>query len=192
MSEEVKIDFVDKRRIKSVEDTCDDAPAADLDRIPTVVERLKSQTEASDTRLREYIAAHKEKMAEIDQLRKRLEADVERRANVRFGELVCELLPVIDNIDLAISHAAKDTPDDPMLRGVRLLRDGLFKVLTARGLEMVDCEGKPFDPETTQAVAVEHVEDDDKDNIVLEQLAAGYIFDGRVLRPSLARVGRKA
>ena len=187
-----KIEFYDKRRIKSADDTCDDALEADLDRLPTFVEKMKAESEASQRQLKEYITAHKEKMAELDQLRKRLEADVERRALARFGDLIKDLFPSVDDFDRAIEQAAKTNPDDPLLEGVRLMRDGLLKVLAERGLEVINCENEPFDPEVAQAVSVEPVDDEEKDNVVVEQLAPGYRFEGRVLRPALVRVGQKA
>ena len=59
------IEFVDRRRIKSVDDSCDDAAEADLERIPTAFVKLKDEAEQKDERLREYIAAYKEKMEEM-------------------------------------------------------------------------------------------------------------------------------
>lgn len=189
--ESVKIEFYDKRRIKSAEDVCDDAEEADLDRLPTAVAKIQDQLDENDKRLKEYISAHKEKMAEMDQLRKRLEEDVDKRARARFGDMLKELFPFLDDLDRAVDQVAGSNSADPLVEGVRLMRDGFFKVLTTQGLEVINCENKPFDPETAQAVATVPVEDDEKDNVVVEQLATGYAYDGRVLRPALVRVGQK-
>ncbi|HJM82782.1 MAG TPA: nucleotide exchange factor GrpE [Nitrospinota bacterium] len=186
-----KIDFVDKRRIKDVDDTCDDADEADLDRVPTFIEEMQGKVEASDERLKEYISAHKEKMGEMDQVRKRLEEDVERRAEIRFGELMADLFPILDDLDRAIK-AAKDTdPNNQSLEGVVILRNQFFEVLSNRGLEMIDCVGEPFDPEMATAVAIEPVNDDKKDNIVVEMLAPGFRVGERVLRHAMVKVGQK-
>ncbi|MBI5815208.1 MAG: nucleotide exchange factor GrpE [Nitrospinae bacterium] len=192
MSEDDKVEVRDKRRIKSVDDTCSDAPEADLERLPTFVDQLNEQMRQNDERLREYIAAHKERMAEVDQLRKRLEADVDNRAKARFGDLISALLPVMDDFDRALDHAKKANADEAILKGMGLLRDGLVKALTVRGLSVTDCAQKPFDPEVAQAVGVVEVEDAALDNIVMEQLTPGYVYEGRVLRPAMVRVGRKA
>lgn len=189
--EKGKIEFVDKRRIKSADDTCDDAEEADLERLPTFVEQLELEKQAHDERLKEYIAAHKEKMAEMDRVRKRLEEDVERRAAERLGELVTEFFPVMDDFDRALATAAGNSADDPLVKGVEMLRARLFEVLTKHGLEVIDCGGAPFDPEVAQAVAMVPVEEDERDNTVVEQLAPGYRMGGRVLRAALVRVGRK-
>ncbi|MGK7345778.1 MAG: nucleotide exchange factor GrpE [Candidatus Nitrospinota bacterium M3_3B_026] len=190
--EKSKIEFHDKRRIKSADDALGDVSGADLERLPTALERVMEQAAQSDARLKEYITASRERMAELDKVRKRLEADAEKRALTKFGEMLKELFGCLDDFDRAIGQAEKTRGDDPLLEGVRLMREGLFRVLTAHGLEVINCAGEPFDPERAQAIATEPVEDESKDNIVIEQLAPGYAFDGRVLRPALVRVGQKA
>ncbi len=189
--EEVKIEFRDKRRIKSVDDTCDDAVEADLDRIPSVVKKLQGEVSQHDERLKEYISAHKEKMAEMDKVRIRLEGQVEQRAKGMFCDIVKNILPVIDDFDRAISAASTTHQGDSLYEGVCMLRESLMKVLTSQGLEVIDCRDKPFDPEIAQAVSAVSVDDDDKVDVVVEQLSAGYMFEGRVLRPAMVRVGQK-
>jgi len=191
MSESGKIEFHDKRRIKSAEDTAEEEGEPDLERLPHYVEQLESQMAERDSRLKEYIAAHKEKMAEMDRVRKRLEEDVERRATARFGELLAELFPVIDALDRALEAAAATGGEDPLLEGVRLMRKGLFEVLEKQGLEMIDCSDKPFDPQIARAIAAIPVDDEEKDNLVLEQLQPGYRYGDRTLRPAMVRVGQK-
>lgn len=192
MEEEKKIVVLDKRRIKSVDDTCDEDGEPDLERTPTYVKQLEDKMEENDSRLKEYIAAHKEKMAEMDKVRKRLEDDSEKRASEKFGKLIAELFPVIDDFDRAIESAKENNADDPLVKGVEMLRGRLFEVLEKQGLEVIDCLDKPFDPEVAQAVSTIPVDDDDKVDIVLEQLAPGYRFGDRVLRPAMVRVGHKS
>jgi molecular chaperone GrpE len=189
--EEPKLIVADKRRIKSADDTCDDASVADLERIPSFVSKLEEEARRNDERLKEYIAAHKEKMGEMDALRKRLEADAERQAAIRFGSLMGELLPVVDDVDRAIEIAQNNNPDDPLLVGVKMMRAGLMKALVKQGLEEIDLTGRPFDPESAQAVGTTPVATDEEDNTVVEQMAPGYRFMGRVLRHALVRVGQK-
>jgi len=189
--DEEKVLFVDKRRIKSVDDSCDDAAEADLERLPTYVDQLTQENKEREERLKEYIAAHKEKMAEADQVRKRLEGDVDERANARFGDMLTTMLPVLDDFDRAIAAVGDDKKDDPLLQGVVMLKRRLVDVLAAAGLTVVDTQGKPFDPETAQAVSVERVEDEALDNVVTEQMAPGYAYKGRTLRPAMVRVGQK-
>ncbi len=187
-----KIEFVDRRRIKSPDDTIDSPEEADLDRIPTYVEQIQTRMDEKESQLKEYISAHKEKMAEMDKVRKRLEEDVEHRSLNRFGEMIASLLPIIDDLDRAIEAASKDDAQNPMLDGVAMVRSNLLEVLTGQGLEVIDCVGKKFDPELARALSTIPVDDETKDNVVLEQLVPGYRFGPRVLRHALVRVGQKS
>lgn len=191
MKEEKKIEVLDKRRIKSADDTCDETGEPDLERTPTYVKKLEDKMEEHDSRLKEYIAAHKEKMTEMDKVRKRLENDSEKRASGKFGELIAEIFPVIDDFDRAIESAREKSSSDPLVKGVEMLRGRLFDVLEKQGLEVIDCLDKPFDPEVARAVATILVDDDDKVDMVLDQLAPGYRFGDMVLRPAMVRVGHK-
>jgi len=191
MEEEIKIEFLDKRRIKSADDTCDETGEPDLERTPTYVKQLEDKMEEHDSRLKEYISAHKEKMAEMDKVRKRLEDDSEKRASDKFGELIAEIFPVIDDFDRAIESAKEKSADDPLIKGVEMLRGRLFDVLEKQGLEVIDCMDKPFDPEVATAVAAVPVDDDGKVDMVIDQMAPGYRFGDRVLRPAMVRVGYK-
>lgn len=190
-SEEEPVLFHDRRRIKSVDDTVDESGEPNLERAPSYLERLEKEKEENDARLKEYIAAYKTKMADVDEFRKKLEKDVAILSRRAFGDLLTDLFPVIDNVDRAIASLSGEGSDPVALDGVRMLREGLIKALVKAGLEITDFTGKPFDPEMAQAVGTEPVDDEALDNVVTEQLAPGYIHDGRVLRPAMVRVGQK-
>ncbi len=185
-----KILFVDKRRIKSVDDEIGDTSDANLDRKPKFVEELENRLEENDDRLKEYIGAHKEKMAEIDKIRVRLENEVGDRANDRFGELIKRLIPVIDDFDRALAQG-EGADKDPYLAGAKMLKEKLLGELVKEGLEIIDCKGELFDPEKEQALDTVAVDDENDDNRVMEQVALGYKFGDKILKPALVRVGRK-
>lgn len=190
MSDEVKVEVRDKRRIKSADDTFDEALDAELARIGTAG-KPSGAGDANEAKLKEFMAEYMEKMAEMDRVRKRLEADAEDRAKRKFGALVADLLPILDDMDRAITHAGGAGADDSLVTGLRKLRDGFFSTLSVRGLEVKNFMGQPFDPEMAQAVAVTAVEDESSDNLVVEQYAPGYVYEGQVLRHAIVRVGRK-
>jgi molecular chaperone GrpE len=190
MNGEVKVEVVDKRRIKSADDTYDES----LDAAPTASGTAGKQQVASDpneAKFREFMAVYAEKMAEMDRVRKRLEAEAEDRAIRMFGALVAELLPILDDMDRAITHAAGVAADVSFVTGLRKLREGFFATLSARGLSVIDCADQPFDPQLAQAVAVTATDDEACDNLVVEQYAPGYAYEGQVLRHAIVRVARK-
>lgn len=190
MSEEVKVEVIDKRRIKSADDTYDEA----LDAVLASGGGAGKPAGASDpneAKLREFMAVYMKKMAEMDRVRKRLETEAEDRAKRKFGALVADLLPILDDMDRAITHADSAGADDSMVDGLRKMRDGFYSTLSAKGLEAINCANQPFDPQLAQAVAVTSVDDESSDNLVVEQYAPGYLYEGQVLRHAIVRVARK-
>jgi len=187
---EPEIEFVDRRRIKSADDTCDDAPEADLERVPTAMDKMRDELAQADLRLKDYISAYKDRVAELDRTRKRLEDESAARAEAKFADLAGELFPVMDDLDRA-TDAARGQGSEGLLAGLEMVRNRFFGALSRHGMEMIDCLNKPFDPELAQAVAVEAVEDEALDNMVVEQLAPGYRLGSRVLRQALVKVGHR-
>ncbi|MDH5638331.1 MAG: nucleotide exchange factor GrpE [Nitrospinota bacterium] len=188
---ESAIEFVDRRRIKSADDTCDDASEADLERRPTIFGKMRDEALEKDQRLREYIAAYKEQVEEMEKARKRLEDQADSRAETRFADVVSELFPAMDDLDRALDAAQNNNADEQLVKGVEMVRNRLFAVLARHGMEMIDCTNEQYDPNVAQAVAVEPVDDDALDDKVVEQLSPGYRMSGRVLRPAMVKVGQK-
>jgi molecular chaperone GrpE len=126
----------------------------------------------------EYLEALQRVKAEFDNYRKRV--DRERLQMVdRAGEkLVTELLPVLDACDAAVAQGDE---------GVRQIRAKLLEVLGKEGLEPMESEGKPFDPNLHEAVLREEG-DGVGDLVVVEIMRSGYTWRGRVLRPAMVKV----
>lgn len=124
--------------------------------------------------------------ADFDNYRKRI--DRERHHDRHRGaELLAEsLLPVLDGFDRAIS-AHRDAAHDEFRKGFELIRKQMLDVLSKQGLQKIETEGKRFDPNFHHAI--ERVETSDQpDDTVVEELQAGYVFHGKVLRPAMVRV----
>jgi molecular chaperone GrpE len=103
--------------------------------------------------------------------------------------LVSRLLPVLDNFELAISHAEQSRDFDRMLKGVEMVFGELREVLRSEGLSPIEAEGKPFDPSCHEAVvAVE--EEDAEAGTVVDVVRTGYEFQGKVLRPAMVKVAK--
>lgn len=108
-------------------------------------------------------------------------------------KLIAELLPVIDNFELAIKHASNE--NNP--KWAESLRTGLdntlkefLRVLEKFGLRQIETVGKPFNPEVHHAVAVVETSQMEE-NMVVEELRKGYIYGDKVLRASLVTVSKK-
>lgn len=192
-ADESKILFRDKRRIKSADEGLVDVDIddANLDRIPTVVARLEESNRKNDAKLKEYIAAHKEKVSEMDQFRKKLESKVDDLVDDKVGNLLKDILVIVDDIDRSIIVGKESSNDNnQLLEGFILARKNIMKVLTKLGLEEFSCVGQEFDPSIAQAVAMTETAVESENNKILTELAAGYMFKGRVLRSALVNVGK--
>ena len=95
-------------------------------------------------------------------------------------DLMAELLPVLDHLEMALK-AAEDRADDPFVQGVRLVGDQLMTALGKHGLAPIDAAGEPFDPNLHEAVS--HLPSPDTDeNHVMVQTRRGYRLGDRLLR----------
>lgn len=124
--------------------------------------------------------------ADFDNYRKRIDRERHQDRHRGAEVLVENLLPVLDGFDRAIS-AHRDAAHDESRKGFELIRKQMLDVLSKQGLQKIETEGKPFDPNFHHAI--ERVETSDQpDDTVLDELQAGYVFHGKVLRPAMVRV----
>jgi molecular chaperone GrpE len=124
--------------------------------------------------------------ADFDNYRKRVERERHQERHRGAEALAEHLLPVLDGFDRAIS-AHRDVAHNEFRVGFELIRKQMLDVLSKQGLQKIETEGKRFDPHFHHAV--ERVETTDHpDDAVLEELQAGYLFHGKVLRPAMVRV----
>jgi molecular chaperone GrpE len=136
----------------------------------------------------EYLDHLRRLQAEFDNYRKRVlkeQTDVVERA---AAPVMQRLLEVLDDFELALM-AANDKPDfDRFLHGVDLVYAKLADTLKAEGLERIEAQGKPFDPEQHEAL----MQTGEGDHLVVaDVLRPGYTLRGRVIRPAGVRVNRE-
>lgn len=138
------------------------------------------------------LAAEKEELtatlvrrqADFDNYRKRMERERKDEARRGTGRLLQDLLPALDGFERAL--AAHPAQDD-YRKGVELIYRSFWDTLSRHGLERIAAEGRVFDPHYHEAI--ERVETHEHpDGAILQVVQEGYLFDGRVLRPSLVRV----
>ena len=129
--------------------------------------------------------------AEFDNFRKRTVKEQSRMLELAAEPVVRRLLEVLDDFELALMHAEQrsaDEPDGGFLKGVELVFAKLVDALRAEGLERIEAEGKPFDPELHEALM--QTGDGAGDPVVAEVFRPGYTLKGHVLRPAGVRVER--
>lgn len=127
--------------------------------------------------------------ADFENYRKRVEAEkAMAKATGRVGA-ISQLLPVIDNIERAISHLPLELEKNPWAQGVAQMAKGIDKTLRQLDVTRIDAKsGTPFNPEFHQAVQFEEAEGEHE--VIAEELQAGYLLGEEVLRPAMVKVTR--
>jgi molecular chaperone GrpE len=119
--------------------------------------------------------------ADFDNFRKRASREMVESRERAQGELLGDLLPVLDNLERALD-AAEHHEERKVLSGVRMTRDMFVDLLRRSGVEEIDTIGTPFDPQVHDAIAVHP--SPHADGIVAAVLERGYRQGERVLRPA--------
>lgn len=125
--------------------------------------------------------------ADLENYRKRVQREKEELLKYGNESLVMEILPVIDNMERALAHAA-DEPHVAVIEGIRLTHAMLISALKKFGVTPIETKpGAPFDPAFHQAMQqVESVEI--PSNTVVEELQKGYMINDRLLRAAMVSV----
>jgi molecular chaperone GrpE len=129
--------------------------------------------------------------AEFENYKRRMAR--ERAEFVKFAneELLLEFLPILDNLERAVSAARAEAASTPLLEGIEMVVRLFRSTLEKFGVEPIEALGQPFDPGFHQAVA--QVESrDGQENLVVEEIQRGYRLEGRVLRAAMVRISRAA
>jgi molecular chaperone GrpE len=125
--------------------------------------------------------------AEFDNYRRRTDRERLETGAYAQGLLAERLLPVLDDFDRAI--ALQKGGESPEVHGFALIREKLHRALADAGLERIDSEGAVFDPDIHEALMTQEVEAE-RDGVVISELAPGYRFRGRMVRPARVQVGK--
>lgn len=127
--------------------------------------------------------------ADFDNFRKRTRLEKEELAKYANSNLISELLPVLDNFQLALDIKEPSEEVKKFMTGMEMIQRQLLQVLEQAGLEAINAVGQTFDPQKHEAVM--QVEDEEApDNSVLEELRRGYMFKEKVIRPSMVKVAK--
>jgi molecular chaperone GrpE len=126
---------------------------------------------------------------ETQEMRERMRKTLEDRANQGKFNFLVSLLPVLDNLNLAIEASEKDSSFEHLLTGVKGTARSFEQALTSVGVEPIAAVGAEFNPELHEAVDMVETDAESDGRITAEYLR-GYKFGERLLRPARVQVGR--
>lgn len=149
--------------------------------------RISKPAIEAQTRERDGILRVK---AEMENLRRRTELDIEKAHKFALEKFINELLPVIDSLDRALEVADKANPDmSAMVEGIELTLKSMLDVVRKFGVEVIAETNVPLDPNVHQAIAM--VESDDvAPGNVLGIMQKGYTLNGRTIRAAMVTVAK--
>jgi molecular chaperone GrpE len=162
----------------------DDSGATVGDGASEPAELVDEAPEATDAE-RELREAAQRVQADFENYRKRVMREQTALVERATEGLVAQLLPVLDSFELALGILGD--AEEKVRKGVELVYAELLGVLERAGLERIETDGAPFDPNVHEAVLSE---DGDGDPVVSETMRGGYRLKGKVLRPAMVKVAR--
>ena len=158
--------------------------------------KLKTETtrrEAAESKLIGVQAKFEEIKTQIEretqEMRSRMQKTLEDRAKQGQFSFLTTLLPVLDNLNLAIDHAEKDSSLEHLLGGVKGTARSFEQALLSVGVEAVPSIGADFNPEIHEAIDMIET-DAESDGRITAEYSRGYKFGDRLLRPARVQVGK--
>ncbi len=130
--------------------------------------------------------------AELENYRKRAAREMADYRKYANEALIRGLLPIVDNLELAIHSSSQDEKaNSQVVKGVSLTLAELLRVLDGFGVKAVEAAGKPFDPNFHQAFLQEEA-DGLPENTVVKEFQKGYLLHERLIRPAMVIVSKKS
>ena len=160
------------------------------DRLPNFVEKLKQDAEEKDKRLREYISAYKDKNAENDEFRGRLQKENETRLDQFKAILFARLIPILDNLNRAAQSASQTKDLNSLQEGIDLVINQFIRELKDNGVEPITSVGQKFDPKSHEVFLTVETEDATQDEMVIEELEPGYKFKEKLIKAAKVKIAK--
>lgn len=154
------------------------------------IHALKTELEKKNNELNAAQEKQLRVFAEMENYKKRTARDQMEQLRYANEKLLKELLPVLDNLERALSHVKDSSERSPWVEGVELTYRQFLDVLKKFGVSPIASVGESFDPSRHQAVTYLDTNEHPENHVAVE-LQKGYLYHERVLRPSMVAVARK-
>lgn len=125
--------------------------------------------------------------ADTENMKKRLEKEADNAKKYRFQQAALELLPIIDNMEMALKVQTEDETVLNYVKGFEMIHKQLVGVLDREGVKEIEALDKPFDYNIMQAL-MQEAKEGVESGIVIEVIQKGYMLKDRILRPALVKV----
>jgi molecular chaperone GrpE len=158
-------------------------PKKDADEVEALTRALDTENKRSE----EYLTRLKYAEADIENLKKRYDRQMEEVKKYCTEPLIIDLLDVVDELEMAVKSGRSSNSAEAVIQGVEMTLKKLKKVLENEGVSPIECVGKPFDPSKHNAIAKTEKEGEEGCTIA-EEVRKGYTMREKVIRPSVVKV----
>lgn len=170
-------------------------PEEEMDTQETIMEdqepTLEEQYAQALTDLEELKKENLRILADSENFKKRLQREKDEYCKFATSTILEEIIPVIDNLDLALAHSKDNDACKNLAMGVEMTQKIFLDTMKKHGLEQIADLNVPFDPSRHEAMG--QVEQDDvEENTVCQMMQKGYVLKDRLLRPAKVMVSRKS
>ncbi|WP_435248680.1 nucleotide exchange factor GrpE [Vibrio sp. nBUS_14] len=154
------------------------------------IAQLEAALLSSESKVKEQQDSVLRAKAEVENMRRRTEQEVDKARKYALNKFAEGLLPVIDNLERAVQAAdAENEAVKPILEGVELTHKTFVDTVAKFGLTEINPEGEVFNPEYHQAMSIQESPDHES-NTVMFVMQKGYELNGRVIRPAMVMVAK--
>ena len=175
----------------AMESDIESAAAESSDQPVSELDQLREQLEAAEANVGMARDELLRVQAEMQNLRRRTEQDIEKAHKYGQEKFSVELLAVMDNLErsAAAAEASEDEAVKAIKEGVELTLKGFADCFKRFNIDAVDPMGEPFDPQLHQAMSIQESPDAEP-NTVIAVMQKGYTLHGRVIRPAMVMVSK--
>jgi molecular chaperone GrpE len=168
---------------QEIEDTQPDNP--DTADAKAAVAALQKELAEAKKQAEENLAAWQRTQADFSNYRRRMVQEQQDRLLNANASLFCDILPVLDDLELAINHIPEEHTKSKWVEGVRLVERKFKSILEKQGVKPILTLGMAFDPKLHEAIKQEK----GPEGAVIAEVQKGYTLNGRLIRPSRVIVG---
>jgi len=158
-----------------------DDPTTEMEDIEAPDKALAEEKARADINMTGWQRAQ----ADFANYKRRVEQEMQEIGKLSNANLVLNLLPVMDDLERALSSVPDDLTNDGWVDGIILIDRKLRGTLESMGLSAIEAVGEPFDPNIHEAV----MQGQGEDGMVIAELEKGYKFQDRIIRPTKVVVG---
>jgi molecular chaperone GrpE len=155
-----------------------------------MVKKLEEKLEAEQEKSKEYLNRLKYLQADFENYRKRVEKEIQQAVQRSNEKSVSCLVDLLDDLEKAISAGETTENKTALLEGIKMIHKNLDKLLEQEGVEKLECVGQAFNPNLHEVLAQVPTKEH-QSGTVLEEARKGFMFKGKVLRPSIVKIACK-